>query len=144
MVLDTLLLVLKEVSLLRPMLPRLTRQLLSSLVLLMHHLQTILRLVDCLLDMSSCFMACLPTGKPLCFGQSLVQPLKQSCTLSQLLALNHNTGIAFATTLALPFILRRLSGVTIRRLYALPKVTLIAFKQSFALLISTKRGFARR
>jgi hypothetical protein len=55
------------------------------------------------------------------FNQSPILLLKQSCTLSQLLALNHNIEIASAATSASHFTPRRLSGVTMRRLYALLK-----------------------
>jgi hypothetical protein len=64
--------------------------------------------------------------------------------LSQLLALNHNTGIDSAAILALRFILRRLSGVTMLRLYASWKATQIAFKQSFATLIFIRCGLAKK
>jgi hypothetical protein len=84
------------------------------------------------------------TGKPLCFDQLPVLPLRQSFMLSLLPALNHNTGIDSAAMLALRFIPRRLSGVTMRRLYALLKATSIASKQSFATSISIKCGFAKR
>jgi hypothetical protein len=134
----------RGVSLLRPMRPKSTQQLLPSLVLLMHYLETMLRLVNHLLDMSLCSMACLLIRKLLCFSQSLVLPLKQSCTLSQLPALNRNTGTASAATSTSRFIPRRVSGMTMHRLYALLKVTLIAFKRSFAMSISIKCGSARR
>jgi hypothetical protein len=96
-----------------------------------------------MLDTSLCFMTCLLIGKLLCFGQSLVLPLKQSFTLSQLLALNRNTGIASAATLASHFIPRRLFGVTTLRLYAWYKATLIKSNSSFVTLISIRCGSAR-
>ena len=104
----------------------------------------ILKHIDYLLDMSLCYIACPLTGKLLCFDQSLILLLKQSCTLSQQLVLNHSTKITSVLILALHFTLRRLSSATILRLYALLKVTLIKFKQSFTILKSTKCGFARR
>jgi hypothetical protein len=70
--------------------------------------------------------------------------LKQSCTLSQLLALNHNIEIASAATSASRFTPRRLSGVTMRRLYASLKAQSTASKQSFITSISIRCGFARR
>jgi hypothetical protein len=136
--------VLKGVSQHRLMPPRLTQLLLRSLVLLMHHLEITLILVDRLLDTSSCSIACLLTGKLLYSDRSLDLPLRLSYTLSQPLASNRNTRIASAAILASRSIPRRLSSVTMRRLYALFKVTQIASKQSFATLISTKCSFARR
>jgi hypothetical protein len=110
----------------------------------MYYLEITKKLVDYLLDTSSCYTVYLLIRKLLCSNQSPVLLLRQSFMHSLLLVLNHNTRIDFTVILALPFTLRRLSGATIRRLYALLKVTLITFKQSFAMWISTKCGFARR
>jgi len=63
---------------------------------------------------------------------------------SQQRVLNHNTGIACTATSALHFSPKRLSGVAIRRLYALSKVMLIASERSLAMSISIKCGSARR
>jgi hypothetical protein len=117
---------------------------LPSLVLLMHHLEIILRLVNYLLDISLYFIACLLTRKLLCFDQSLDPLLRQSYMLSQLLVLSRNTRIASAVILAFSFILRSLSSVTMLKQYALFKVILIASKQSCDILISIKCGFAKR
>ena len=117
-VLDTLLSVLEEESLHRSTLPKSTQLPLPSLVLLMHHLEMMLRRVDRLLAMSLCSIACQSTGKQLYFDQSLDLLLRLSYTLSQPLALSRNTRIDSAATLALRFLLRRPSGVTMHRLYA--------------------------
>jgi hypothetical protein len=143
MVLDTLPSMLKGVSQHRLTLPKLT-QILPSLALLMHRLEMTLRLVDHLLDMSSCFMACLLTGKPLYFDQLLDLLLRQNFMLSQLLVLNRNTGIASAAISAFSFTLRKLSGVKMLKQCALFKVILTASKQSCDTLISIKCGFAKR
>jgi hypothetical protein len=136
--------VLKGVSQHRLMPPKSTQILRPSLVLLMHRLEITLKLVDRLLDTYSCSIACQSTRKLLYFDQSPNLPLRLSCTLSQPLASNRNIGIASAAISALRCTPRRLFGVTMRRLYALFKVTQIASKQSFVTSISTKCGFARR
>jgi hypothetical protein len=64
--------------------------------------------------------------------------------LSLLLVLNHNTVTDSAIILASCFTPRRLFSMTMLRLYALWKVMQIAFRQSFAMLISIRYGCARR
>jgi hypothetical protein len=68
----------------------------------------------------------------------------RSCTLSQLLTSNRNAETASALTLASGFIPRRLSGLPMRRQYAVFNVTLIASRQCFAMSMSTTCDFVRR